>query len=463
MHSRNRRAFHLDILKITKEIFMLKTKFTKAIALAAALIMAQSTALTAAAETVTGSLSAVRFYALEEEKSKYNDNVGYTALDKWGHSYPYSYYIYAEKALEKGKEDALEAYIAVYNALHETRGADGKTLVVYVPELKGKVEYSEDKIYSLYSMAMYITRECPDLYYASNYGMLYTEKAEDGRIAINVPLLFTKTEIEKYDKSCTAALNEFNAKLSGVSSSDAFYHAALDFIVKDYGINYVDDSGVADTAAGAFANKKVCCMGYTEAFNYLCQMNGMPFASVVGKLGNYGHSMSKVPIKNVWYVVDPTNAGYFPQYSFVTDTAYTSGTGIKEISYSGYSTVPANGTAIFPDLSAVGRSSDEFFKTDEKDSKEDKNSSEKKTSAKTDNSKKNTSVTIQSTSLKSYTAFKKALKSAVKKAKDGGYGYLTLKTSSVKTLEKYLKKAKKDEVISYKSIKVNKDSIRIRF
>lgn len=112
---------------------------------------------------------------------------------------------------------------------------------------------------------------------------------------------------------------------------------------------------------------------------------------------------------------------------------------------------------------AVGRSSDEFFKTDEKDGKEDKNSSEKKTAAKTDNSKKSTSITIKKASLKSYTAFKKALKSAVKKAKDGGYGYLTLKASSVKTLEKYLKKAKKDGVISYKSIKVNKDSIRIKF
>lgn len=434
----------------------MKIRTTKLLALAAAFIMAQSTAFTAAAETVTASLSADRFYASEEQSSKYNDNTDYTALDKWGHAYPYSYYLYAEKALEKGKEDALEAYISVYNALHEADCSDNKKLIVDVPDLKGEVSYFEDKMYSLYTIAMYVTRECPDLYYAANYGSVYTEHTKDGLTTITVPLLFTKAEIEKYNKSCTSALDDFNKKISQKSSvtSETFYREALDFIANGYGIFYSDSSDTEDTAAGAFANKRACCMGYTEAFNYLCQMNGMPFASVIGKLGGYGHSWSKVPIKNVWYAVDPTNARTFPNYSFVTDAVYTNSTGIKEISYPGYSTVSANGSVVYPDLSAVGRSSAPFFETKEE---------EPKTAETVKKVSKTKTVTIKKASLKSYKTFKKALKSAVKKAHDGGYSYLTLKSSSVKTLEKYLKQAKKDGVISYKSIKVNKDSIRIKF
>ena len=79
------------------------------------------------------------------------------------------------------------------------------------------------------------------------------------------------------------------------------------------------------------------------------------------------------------------------------------------------------------------------------------------------NANKVVSVTIKSDSLKSYKNFKTALTSAVKKAKDGGYGYLKLKTSSTKTLEKYLKQAKEDGIVSYTSLKVLDDGIRIKF
>ena len=72
-------------------------------------------------------------------------------------------------------------------------------------------------------------------------------------------------------------------------------------------------------------------------------------------------------------------------------------------------------------------------------------------------------LAFQKDFLKSYDNFKVAVKFAVKKAKDYGYGYLTFNTSSTETLEKYLKQAKKDGIISYSSYKIGNDYIRIKF
>lgn len=432
--------------------------FVKAIAMTAAIIMAQSTAVgvsAATAQTATvSSISATS--SADSGVPKYNNNKGYTALDKWGHAYPYSYYYYADLATQKGTEDALDAYVNVYNALHEIGAAEttkSNKVYIKVPVLKNKS--NADKKYNLAQIALCISRDCPDLYYINNSTNPSIESTKNGISTIKIITTMTKAEVAEYDKKCAAAVKSFKSKISKKSNltTKGFYEAALDFVSNGYGIEYSEGNDIVQTAAGFFANKKANCMGYTEAFNYLCQMSGMPYASVRGKIHkSSAHNWAKVPINNVWYVVDVTNGDYYPDRSFISDAEYAKKVDAtedsRELRLKDYLFPAANGKAIVPNIPNGGKTSTSTTST---------------TATTSANAKKAVSVTIKSDSLKSYKDFKTALKSAVKKAEDGGYGYLTLKSSKTKTLEKYLKQAKEDGIISYSSLKAVEGGIRIKF
>lgn len=432
--------------------------FMKAIAMTAAIIMAQSTAVGVSAATAqTATVSSVSATSSADSGvPKYNNNKGYTALDKWGHAYPYSYYYFADLATQEGTEDALDAYVNIYNALHEVGAAEttkSNKVYIKVPVLKNKANV--DKKYNLAQIALCISRDCPDLYYINNNTIPSIESTKNGISTIKIITTMTKAEVAEYDKKCAAAVKSFKSKISKKSNltTKGFYEAALDFVVNYSEIDWDCNAANTHNVVGVFADKKATCMGYTEAFNYLCQMSGMPYASVRGKIHGTAHNWSKVPINNVWYVVDVMNGYYYPDRSFISDAEYAKKADAtedsREFRYKDYLFPAANGKAIIPNIPNGGKTSTSTTSTT--------------TTTTSANAKKAISVTIKSDSLKSYKDFKTALKSAVKKAEDGGYGYLTLKSSKTKTLEKYLKQAKEDGIISYSSLKAVEGGIRIKF
>lgn len=524
----------------------MKINFTKAAALAAAVIMAQSMAMGAYAETVqTGSLTAIELSASTDQKSKYNDNKGYTALDKWGNAYPYSYYYYAEKSLEKGSEYLIEDYIAIYNYLHEHRGVDEGEYLYFKMKRNCATRSEDTRTYG--SMLRQMLGDTPTLYYYSTsvFGC-ETNPKDDSYVIIHIKLRHTKEQIAEYDKKLEKVKKDFKNLLNQNNPKNAkdFYKAVISYI--DANVND-GSSADNDNIVGSLINNFANCAGHVSAFNYLSAVNQMPYASSAGYVrGNNPHGWSKVPIGNVWYVVDPTFSG---DLVFISDDDYVTLNTAKENTIS--SVYPAaNGQKIIPSLPSkiptvstkdlditydnfIGMRSGwktnhskywgfgegwiskdikkatemgygcVYAKIEDSDtkSKEDKLAEVKSQLAKfkkektaifdhykivdnvvyiymtketfdvsgkaaassTANAKKNISVKIKSDSLKTYKAFKKALKSAVKKAQDGGYGYLTLKNSDTATLEKFLKQAKEDGVISYSSLKTSKDGIRIKF
>lgn len=591
--------------------------FMKAIAMTAAIIMAQSTAVGvyAATDSTTASTS-VSVSDTATNKVKWNNNEGYTVLDKWGNAYPYSFYYYAELSTKKGKEDVLDAYVYIYNILHENRTPNStitlynkKKLSAIVVDIdmskilkgcrdkNGEITSSSDESYDAISIVKSICLDSPDLYYVINNlsgfkcelrypsqyykdGKLLKDNVDSDGAKCNVyrvtiPSVYSKSQIAEYDKCLSATVKDFKSKLeeNNVTTADGFYRAALSYTVDNSGASYTGYgsssyyNGKGITALSLFKEKTGSCIGYTEAYNYLCQQCGMPFATAMST----NHLWSKVPINNIWYVVDASAIEVNPSiadtdyYSFVTSSQYKKNGGYSESASSYmaeyyYSPKPSDdqvfpkGTSNFKYIptpkqptaaelvtpttsttssntttkpastsstSSSGRKgykpnsyeelsmlngSDEslvelFTKVKEKgcaftvfhpalddwnerakahleDAKsrgiisytsiKEKNGDlyiyvESTTSSTSANANKVVSVTIKSDSLKSYKNFKTALTSAVKKAKDSGYGYLKLKTSSTKTLEKYLKQAKKDGIVSYTSLKVLDDGIRIKF
>ena len=593
--------------------------FMKAIAMTAAIIMAQSTAVGvyAATDSTTASTS-VSVSDTATNKVKWNNNEGYTVLDKWGNAYPYSFYYYAELSTKKGKEDVLDAYVYIYNILHENRtpnstitlrkhkmnaiviDLDMSKILKGCKDKNGNIISSDDYDYNALSIIRAVAYDSPDLYYIYNYlsdlrngtlrypsqyytsdGKLQEDKVKSDNakqtiMRFTIPCVYSEKQIAEYDEYLADVVKDFKAKLEKNNATTArdFYMTALTYTVHDSGASYkltnISEyfNGNCKTAAHVFKNKTGDCMGYSEAFNYLCQQCGMPFALATGTI----HAWSKVPINNVWYVVDASAVEVNPGsenddfFSFVTSSTYaTNGGGYSEITKDKiytktFSPKPSddqifpNGTSNFKYIptpkqptaaelvtpttsttssntttkpastsstSSSGRrgykpdsyetvsmlnGSDEslvelFTKVKEKgyaflvfspalddwnerakahleDAKsrgiisytsiKEKNGDlyiyvESTTSSTSANANKVVSVTLKSDSLKSYKNFKTALTSAVKKAKDGGYGYLKLKTSSTKTLEKYLKQAKKDGIVSYSSLKAVEGGIRIKF
>lgn len=595
--------------------------FMKAIAMTAAIIMAQSTAVGvyAATDSTTASTS-VSVSDTATNKVKWNNNEGYTVLDKWGNAYPYSFYYYAELSTKKGKEDVLDAYVYIYNILHENRtpnstiklrkhnmnaiviDLDMSKILKGCKDKNGNIISSDNYDYNALSIIRAVLYDSPDLYYAYDYlsdlrngtlrypsqyytsdGKLQKDKVKSDNakqtiMRFTIPCVYSKKQIAEYDEFLADVVKDFKSKLKENNATTArdFYMTALTYTVHDSGASYgawgVNSlfNGKGITAASFFKDKTGGCVGYTKAYNYLCQQCGMPFASA----GSTGHAWSKVPINNVWYVIDTSAVEVNPGsenddfFSFVTSSTYaTNGGGYSEVTkdkvyVKNYSPKPSDdqvfpkGTSNFKYIptpkqptaaelvtpttsttssntttkpastsstSSSGRKgykpsnkscedvnmlngSDEslvelFTKVKEKgyafivfhpalddwnerakahleDAKsrgvisytsiKEKNGDlyiyiDSDASSTSANANKVVSVTIKSDSLKSYKNFKTALTSAVKKAKDGGYGYLKLKTSSTKTLEKYLKQAKKDGIISYTSLKVLDDGIRIKF
>ncbi len=592
--------------------------FMKAIAMTAAIIMAQSTAVGvyAATDSTTASTS-VSVSDTATNKVKWNNNEGYTVLDKWGNAYPYSFYYYAELSTKKGKEDVLDAYVYIYNILHENRtpnstitlrkhkmnaiviDLDMSKILKGCKDKNGNIISSDDYDYNALSIIRAIVYDSPDLYYAydcladfgngklrypSQYytsdGKLQEDKVKSDNakqtiMRFTIPCVYSEKQIAEYDEYLADVVKDFKAKLKENNATTArdFYMTALTYTVHDSGASYKGYgsssfyNGKGLTSLSLFKEKTGSCVGYTEAFNYLCQQCGMPFAKATGTV----HEWSKVPINNIWYVIDASavevNPGFENDdfFSFVTSSTYATNGGYSEITkdkntIKTYSPKPSDdqifpkGTSNFKYIptpnqpnaaelvthatsttssntttkpastsstSSSGRKgykpnsyeelsmlngSDEslvelFTKVKEKgyaflvfspalddwnerakahleDAKsrgiisytsiKEKNGDlyiyvESTTSSTSANANKVVSVTLKSDSLKSYKNFKTALTSAVKKAKDGGYGYLKLKTSSTKTLEKYLKQAKKDGIISYTSLKVLDDGIRIKF
>lgn len=591
--------------------------FMKAIAMTAAIIMAQSTAVGvyAATDSTTASTS-VSVSDTATNKVKWNNNEGYTVLDKWGNAYPYSFYYYAELSTKKGKEDVLDAYVYIYNILHENRtpnstiklrkhtmnaitiDLDMSKILKGCRDKNGNIKSSDDYDYNALSIIRAVLYDSPDLYYAYDYpsdirngtlrypsqyytsdGKLQKDKVKSDNakqtiMRFTIPCVYSKKQIKEYDEYLATVVQDFKAKLKENNATTArdFYMTALTYTVHDSGASYKGYgnssffNGKGITSLSLFKEKTGSCVGYTEAFNYLCQQCGMPFATA----GGTGHAWSKVPINNIWYVIDTSAVEVNPGsenddfFSFVTSSTYaTNGGGYSETTKSpshgkNYSPKPSDdqifpkGTSNFkyihtpkqptaadlvtPTTSTTSsdtttkpsttssssgnkgykpnsyenidilKGSDEnlialfnkvrekgytFFvyqpakeewlaeaKTHLEDAKsrciisytsiKEKNGKlyiyvESTTSSTSANANKVVSVTLKSDSLKSYKNFKTALTSAVKKAKDGGYGYLTLKTSSTSTLEKYLKQAKEDGIVSYTSLKVLDDGIRIKF
>lgn len=610
----------------------MKKTFSKAIAIAAAFLMANSTAVSIAAETVqTETLSAVQLYAAKEQKSKYNDNEGYTVLDKWGNAYPYSYYYYAEKSLEKGKEYLLQDYIWLYNYIHENRYTYQNTTF----RIQFKLTSSDPKTERGEVLKMLRNMDdCPTMYFArvSMFKGGPEIEKDPSLLSAHCPTFCTSSETKAYDKKLAAANSDFQAYLKEkkAKTSKDFYRCAANYIGKTVKSVSGGSDKLTTTAVGGLVLKKGNCAGHTNAFGYLCVANQMPVAQTAGESGGGFHGWAKVPVNNVWQVVDATfykvdgtsafitdkeyfkmnkakeatstnvypaangkktvpklpskepealkfsfphlackasdssswgvygdyaptktiieayNKGYDCIYAPITDHArrskedrlsclktalekpvckkyydhyeikndtvfvyYTKesfdvdtskkGKGrllsfVDTLKFRYYDTVEMK--SFIADLIVQGYSyfaieyddSDlwdgylEITKENIEKAKENgvitydclevkndrlyvylEGGSSSSDDTKTDNSKKSLSVTIKSDSLKTYEAFKKALNSAVKKAQDGGYGYLTLKNSDTAALEKYLKQAKEDGVISYASLKALDAGIRIKF
>lgn len=617
----------------------MKKTFLKAIAIAAAFLMANSTAVTLAAETVqTETLSATQLYASKTTKSKYNDNEGYTVLDKWGNAYPYSYYYYAEKSLEKGKEYLLQDYIWLYNYIHENRYTYQYSKFRILFKLTSPDPETElgEVLTMLHNMD-----DCPTMYfiYAAGFSAKYPSGNDKTLVSLYTSTRCKAGETKSYDKNLAAANADFQAYLKEkkAKTSKDFYRCAADYIAKTVKKgDPLKGGSLLKTAVGGLVLKKGNFAGHTNAFGYLCVANQMPVAQTAGEAyggwlkGGGFHGWAKVPINNVWQVVDATFYKVDGTSAFITDKEYFKMNKAKEATSTnvypaanGKKTVPklpskepealkfsvphlalkaADSTdwgvygdyaptlsiyeaykkgydciyapitdharrskedrlsclkialekpvckpyydhfeikndtvfvyytkesfevetskkgkgrllsfvdtlkfryydtvemkSIIADLIAQGYSyfaieyddcglwdgyleitKENIEKAKEEgvityDHLEVKNNrlyvyleggSSSSDDTKTDNSKKGLSVTIKSDSLKTYEAFKKALNSAVKKAQDGGYGYLTLKNSDTAALEKYLKQAKEDGVISYASLKVLDAGIRIKF
>lgn len=445
----------------------MKKGFMKAVAMFAAVIMAQATAVGAAAETKTDTETA-SVSASASAAVNYNDNEGYTVLDKWGNAYPYSYYYYANLSRQKDKEDALDAYLYFYNLLHENRrvNKDKKIEIIVSPAiLKGNYFYDPskgfrlseyDKTYNLGYILYIIAHECPYLYYLEEHdskftyiydekyyknGKLMTKKVEaDGASPIKISITLTSTmtngQIAAYDKRIADLVSDFKGKLEqdGVTTAKGFYETALNYVMDNAGLSYSKKAKNGNNLVGAFFEKKAVTGGYIDAFNLLCHSCGMPYGTAGGYAGGISaHGWNKVAIGNVWYNVDTV---WGTDYSFKFDTEYRRLRGVQENT----------------EISPKGNGKQQFPKgVPDADAKP------------VDRSKKALSLAFQADFLKSYKNFKVAVKFAVKKANDYGYGYLTLNTSSTETLEKYLTQAKKDGIISYTSLKVLEDGVRIKF
>lgn len=445
----------------------MKKLFSKAIAMTAAIIMAQSTSVGAAAETKTDT-AATSVSVSESTAVNYNDNEGYTVLDKWGNAYPYSYYYYANLSRTKEKEDALDTYVYFYNLLHENRRVNKNKqieIIVSPAILKGNYFYDPskgfrlseyDRTYNIGYILYIIAHECPYLYYLEEHdakytdiydekyyknGKLMTKKVEaDGASPIKLSITLTSTmtngQIAANDKKIANLVSDFKNKLEqdGVTTSKGFYEAALNYVMDNAGLNFSKKTTNRNNLVGAFFEKNAVTGGYIDAFNLLCHSCGMPYGTSGGYAGGISaHGWNKVAIGNVWYNVDTL---WGTDYSFLLDSEYRKLRGVQEnekISPKG------NGEQQFPKGIPTA------------DAKP------------ADRSKKALSLAFQKDFLKSYDNFKVAVKFAVKKAKDYGYGYLTFNTSSTETLEKYLKQAKKDGIISYSSYKIGNDYIRIKF
>lgn len=272
-----------------------------ATALTISTVMSSTAVPVSAVESVWGKAPASVSTATSNSKS-YNNSSYYTATDKWGNAYPYSYYYYASDYT------ARTTYEKLYNALYERKSQISLTNAEYT---------AFDKFSSgVGSVLTDLENNCPHFYYVDDRSISTEGKGDSYRVVVTVTYSLSEKTIAKYEKKFNKVIADFDDYLAeqNVNSTKGFYNCALAYLGSiteyDYDVSRGKKKrGNSDNIIGAFIENEIICQGYVFAFNYLCSTHGISYSykACDSSKSDAGHAFSLVPYKNVWYNIDPTN------------------------------------------------------------------------------------------------------------------------------------------------------------
>ena len=133
--------------------------------------------------------------------------------------------------------------------------------------------------------------------------------------------LVESDQIAAFNSATDEFFSDINLSLPKEDVELAIHDKLISLVNYDYGLldEMKTDCLVHDighTAYGALVNKSAVCSGYCFAFEYLCQVAGIPCCILTGdaeyisdessRQGTNGHSWNAVNLDGIWYEVDAT-------------------------------------------------------------------------------------------------------------------------------------------------------------
>ena len=162
---------------------------------------------------------------------------------------------------------------------------------------------------------------------------------------INLSLLFDASEIPSLKREVEAEAHRIVDEIPDGTSDIEAELVLYKYLASN--LEYDLEAENAYTLYGALIGKRCVCQGFAEAFQYMCNMLGIPCISVVGMATNgrgetEAHKWNAVKIGGKWYPVDATfgegSAVGFPLYfnnaaqMETNHTPYQNLTGVPEFS-----------------------------------------------------------------------------------------------------------------------------------
>lgn len=143
------------------------------------------------------------------------------------------------------------------------------------------------------------------------WGRSYTLHTSGGRvIRLTMNMLYSEAEIKQMQKEIDEAVEDIFKKIPKNASDFDIEKVFHDSLINgaEYVIPSNDPKGetVNYSLYGVLVKGEGVCESYSEAFQYLCNMAGIPCFGITGEASGGGHKWNGVKIDGSWYLMDVT-------------------------------------------------------------------------------------------------------------------------------------------------------------
>lgn len=409
-------------------------KFLSAI-FATAIVFTQAGAAVSAATSSpwgTSTPQIAQSFSPKTTSKDYGNSSYWSEKDKYGYAYPYSYYYYASNPTAK------KVYIQIYEAVHERKSS---IKISVKDEQYLKKTFKRDA----HSFCSVIRNSCSELYYLD----YCTVERDDNYAKITFDYDYSEKEIAAYEKKLKKVVADFDNYLekNNVKTTKEFFSYTLSYLSK----NVKPSKG--STIISALIDGHALCIGYADAFSYLCRLHGISTAPEGLTLEEGNHEVSIAVYKNTWYVFDPAFSRR-SERQMLTDSQYKEVAKVEYVSRNLDTTPTCNGKAVKPPVAKTTSSTS-------------KPSTSTQTKPSTSTQTKPTSDTAEETFIEyhytDFDTFSFIVEGNIKGKRNKGYTYykITVPDGKLDLTIKYLKQMKADGTITYTSLSKGKTYVKI--